>query len=38
MSQREIAARLPAGCDAGEALRALRARYEGRGVQLARVG
>ena len=38
MSLREIAARLPAGCDAAEALRALRARYEGRGVQLARVG
>ncbi|REF72766.1 MULTISPECIES: SMC-Scp complex subunit ScpB [Paracoccus] len=38
MSQREIAARLPAGCDPAEALRALRARYEGRGVQLARVG
>ncbi|SIP93631.1 condensin subunit ScpB [Paracoccus thiocyanatus] len=38
MSAREIAARLPAGCDAAEALRALRARYEGRGVQLARAG
>ncbi|WP_449043376.1 SMC-Scp complex subunit ScpB [Paracoccus versutus] len=38
MSQREIAARLPAGCDPAEALRALRARYEGRGVQLARMG
>ncbi|ABL69963.1 MULTISPECIES: SMC-Scp complex subunit ScpB [Paracoccus] len=38
MSQREIAARLPAGCDVGEAVQALRARYEGRGVQLARVG
>ncbi|RQP06945.1 MAG: SMC-Scp complex subunit ScpB [Paracoccus sp. BP8] len=38
MSQREIAARLPAGCDVAEALQALRARYEGRGVQLARVG
>jgi len=37
MSQREISARLPAGCDAGEALQALRTRYEGRGVQLARV-
>lgn len=38
MSQREIAARLPAGCDVAEALQALRARYDGRGVQLARVG
>jgi len=38
MSQREISARLPAGCDAGEALRALRDRYDGRGVQLARIG
>ncbi len=38
MGLREIAARLPAGCDAPEALQALRARYEGRGVQLVRVG
>ena len=38
MSAREIAARLPAGCDVAEALAGLRARYEGRGVQLARTG
>ena len=38
MTLREIGQRLPAGCDAGEALRLLRARYEGRGVHLARVG
>lgn len=38
MSLREIAARLPPGCDAAEAMLALRARYEGRGVQLARIG
>jgi segregation and condensation protein B len=38
LSAREIAERLPAGCDVPEALAALRRRYEGRGVQLARVG
>ena len=38
MSLREIAARLPAGCDAAEALQSLRARYQGRGVELTRVG
>ncbi|KGJ04941.1 segregation and condensation protein B [Paracoccus halophilus] len=38
MSLREIAARLPMGCDAAEAVQALRSRYEGRGVQLTRVG
>ena len=38
MSLREIAARLPAGCDPAEALQGLRARYEGRGVELTRVG
>ena len=38
MSLREISARLPMGCDAPEALQALRRRYDGRGVQLARVG
>ena len=38
MSLREIAARLPAGCDAAEALQGLRARYQGRGVELTRVG
>ena len=38
LSGREIAERLPQGCDIGEALAALRSRYEGRGVQLARIG
>jgi segregation and condensation protein B len=38
LSQREIAGRLPAGCDVGEAIEALRRRYEGRGVQLMRLG
>lgn len=38
MSLREIASRLPLGCDAAEAVQALRGRYAGRGVQLARVG
>ena len=35
---RELAARMPAGADPAEALRALRARYAGRGVVLERVG
>lgn len=38
MTSREIAERLPAGADIGEALAHLRRRYEGRGVQLAKVG
>ena len=38
MSLREIAARLPKGCDPAEVMQSLCARYEGRGVQLARVG
>ncbi|MDS9468559.1 SMC-Scp complex subunit ScpB [Paracoccus sp. MBLB3053] len=38
MSLREIVARLPEGCEPSEALMSLRARYEGRGVQLARIG
>jgi segregation and condensation protein B len=38
LSAREIAERLPQGCDVAEALAALRRRYDGRGVQLARVG
>ena len=38
LTGREIAERLPQGCDIGEALAGLRRRYEGRGVQLARVG
>jgi segregation and condensation protein B len=37
LSQREIAGRLPEGCDVGEAIAALRRRYEGRGVQLMRL-
>ncbi len=35
---REIEERLPLGCDVPEAIAALRRRYEGRGVTLARVG
>jgi segregation and condensation protein B len=38
LSGREIAERLPQGCDVAEALAALRRRYEGRGVGLVRVG
>ena len=38
MTARALAERLPAGCDVGEALAGLRARYQGRGVQLMRVG
>jgi len=38
LTLREIAERLPQGCDAAEAVAGLRRRYEGRGVQLARVG
>ena len=34
----EIESRLPHGCDAAEALAHLRSRYEGRGVQLRRIG
>lgn len=34
---RELTARLPHGCDPGEALANLRKRYEGRGVQLIKV-
>ncbi len=34
----ELIARMPQGCDPAEALATLRRRYEGRGVQLARVG
>jgi segregation and condensation protein B len=37
MAAREIAARLPAGCDVGAALDRLTARYAGRGVELVRV-
>ena len=35
---REIEARLPHGCDAAEAMVYLRRRYEGRGVQVVKVG
>lgn len=38
LTSREIAERLPAGCDAPEALRRLQGRYSGRGVHLVRVG
>lgn len=38
LTGRELAERLPAGCDIGEALAGLRRRYDGRGVQIARVG
>lgn len=35
---KDLEARLPHGCDAGEAMVHLRRRYEGRGVQVAKVG
>lgn len=38
LSLREVAARLPVGCDPAEALQGLRLRYAGRGVELCRVG
>lgn len=38
MTVADLSARLPHGCDAAEALAYLRRRYEGRGVQLVRVG
>lgn len=38
MTLRDLAARLPVGADPAEALRRLRARYAGRGVELERVG
>jgi segregation and condensation protein B len=38
LSARELAERLPQGCDVPEAIAGLRRRYEGRGVELARVG
>jgi segregation and condensation protein B len=34
----EMEARMPHGCDPAEALQLLRKRYEGRGVQVTRVG
>ncbi|PZQ99451.1 MAG: SMC-Scp complex subunit ScpB [Cereibacter sphaeroides] len=38
MTVAELAARMPHGCDAAEALAYLRRRYEGRGVQVVRMG
>ncbi|MDO5642106.1 MAG: SMC-Scp complex subunit ScpB, partial [Paracoccus sp. (in: a-proteobacteria)] len=38
LSLRDLAERLPQGADAPEAVAALRRRYQGRGVELARVG
>lgn len=38
VSVRELEARMPHGCDAAEALVYLRKRYEGRGVQVVKVG
>lgn len=38
LSSREIAERLPQGCDVAEAIATLRRRYEGRGVQIVQVG
>jgi segregation and condensation protein B len=38
LTSREIAERLPAGCDVPEAIAGLRRRYEGRGVELRRLG
>lgn len=35
---RELEARMPHGCDAGEAMVHLRKRYEGRGVQIMKIG
>jgi segregation and condensation protein B len=38
LSIKDMAARMPHGCDPAEALQLLRRRYEGRGVQVTRVG
>lgn len=38
LTARELATRLPRGCDVAEALAGLRRRYEGRGVELRRAG
>jgi segregation and condensation protein B len=38
VSLRELAARLPHGCDAAEAMAHLRKRYAGRGVQVMKIG
>ncbi|MFD2738737.1 SMC-Scp complex subunit ScpB [Sulfitobacter aestuarii] len=38
LNLREIESRLPEGCDVGEALALLRRRYDGRGVELRKIG
>lgn len=38
ISLRDLEARMPHGCDAGEAMARLRRRYEGRGVQVMKIG
>ena len=38
VSVRELSARMPHGCDPAEALVHLRKRYEGRGVNLLKIG
>lgn len=38
VSLKELEARMPHGCDAGEAMVHLRKRYDGRGVQVVKVG
>ncbi|WP_439655654.1 SMC-Scp complex subunit ScpB [Sulfitobacter marinivivus] len=38
VSLRDLEARMPHGCDAGEAMVHLRRRYEGRGVQVMKIG
>ncbi|MFV0410396.1 MAG: SMC-Scp complex subunit ScpB [Paracoccus sp. (in: a-proteobacteria)] len=38
LTLRDLAERMPVGADPGEAVAALRRRYEGRGVELARIG
>ncbi len=38
LGPRDMAARMPKGCDPAEALRLLRERYHGRGVELRKVG
>ena len=38
LTMRDLASRLPRGCDAAEALALLRSRYQGRGVAVERVG
>jgi len=35
---KELEARMPHGCDAGAAMEHLRKRYEGRGVQVSKIG